>query len=263
MATNNAKSTELAAQESAELEAVSSDELALSDAALADVGLDDLIVPMLKVTQPLTEEVTDGSASPGEFLNSVTGESYGENIEFIVVSYQKGRFQADKKGNILVASPDSKGLSPKGVPFTEDPDAEEQYKAAVNRGEKEWGEGPPIATTHNFIGLIIQDGVLSEMPVRLSVSRASAPVARKWLTTLKFTKPLWGRHFALSIKQEKGDKGTYYVPVVRPAGTSSADERQAAVSLAQAVGAGEVSLVEDKPEKTTPDAPVSEPGIDI
>lgn len=262
MTKKNDKSTELAATQAAQLAELEAAELALSEAQLADVGMDDLVIPMLKLAQPLTAEVTDGSASAGEYINSITGQSFGEDIEFIVAAYQKGRFQA-KDGVIIEASQDSSGLSKKGVPYSEDPEAEEQWKAAVNRGEKEWGEGPPIATTYNFVGFVVIDGELSGMPVRFSVSRASAPVAKKWLTALKFAKPMWAQRFRLGVRKEQGQKGTYFVPTVRPAGDTSAEQRQAAVELAQAVRSGDAKLVDDNPEPTAPAKPAAEPGMDI
>ena len=66
-------STEVAIPQSAEVEAI----LAQQDQALAEGAFQ---VPILKICQALTKEVKEGDAEAGDFLNTLTAESYGTAV---------------------------------------------------------------------------------------------------------------------------------------------------------------------------------------
>jgi hypothetical protein len=133
----------------------------------ASVDATDLQIPLLKIGQPLTAEVADGDASPGEFINSLTREGLGTEIEFVVSGYQKGRFfHGDRESGRRARKAYGTSIVPwtddphYGEPFTEHPDAEEQYSARVNANEIPWGKGPSISTTYDFTGYIVgEDGL--------------------------------------------------------------------------------------------------------
>ena len=135
-----------------------------------------------------------------------------------------------------------------GTPFAEYPDAEEQYKRRVNNKEIPWGKGPLISTTHVFTGLAlvedIETGEVELQPVRLSLQRTNVPAVKKWMT-LKQSKlrnrPFWDKTFVLETEKKSYDKGMAYNLKVSVGRDTTADEKEAAVALAQAVLAGRVA----------------------
>lgn len=153
-----------------------------------------------------------------------------------------------------------------GTPFDEYPDAEEVYKARVNKKEIEWGKGPLVSTTHNFTGFALVPSVDPDepdemQPVRLSLQRTNMPSVRKILTLKRASlrgKPFWDVVFDLGTEKRSFDKGMAHLLTVKLGRATTPEERQAAVELAQAVAAGRVSdnqaadAATDKPSE--PDA---------
>jgi hypothetical protein len=226
--------------------------------------------PILKIGQPLTREVQNEQAEAGEFINTLTGEGLGDKLSFIVSYYQKGRF-ATNDGRAFVAFGDTipeawsdlVGEEFVGTPFTEYPDAEEQFKAAVNAKEREWGKGPIVSTTHNFTGLAVVEPVEGSdeppeyQPVRLSLQRTNMPAVRKILTLKRAMlrgKPFWDLTFDLSTYKQQFDRGSAYLLNVKAGRKTEPDERSEAMELAQAVAAGRVTDNAESAE--APQAPV-------
>lgn len=205
----------------------------------------------------------DEQAEAGEFINTAIGEGIGTKVEFVVAFYQQGRFAADRESNRSYAATgtdlipdhwaDLVGEEFVGTPFSEYPDAEEQYKERVNRKEIQWGKGPLISTTHVFTGLAlvedIESGEVELQPVRLSLQRTNVPSVKKWMS-LKAAKlrnkPFWDKTFVLETEKKSYDKGMAYNLKVSVGRDTSSDEKQAAIDLAHAVMSG---LVQDNAEK--------------
>lgn len=231
--------------------------------------------PILKIGQPLTREVQNEQAEAGEFINTLTGEGIGDEIDFVVAYYQQGRFAADRDSNkayvafgdlIPEAWGELLGEQFVGTRFDQHPDAEETYKARVNNKEIEWGKGPPISTTHNYTGLALvnvldEDGVetgeIEMQPVRLSLQRTNMPSVRK-INSLKRmslrNRPFWDKVFHLSTERKTFAKGTAFLLVPKLARDTTEAERLAAVELAQAVAAGRVT--DNQAGDSAADAPV-------
>jgi hypothetical protein len=212
---------------------------------------DSLQTPILKIGQPLTREVGAEQAEAGEFINTLTGEGIGNDIDFVVAYYQKGRFASDKETNkayvafgdlIPEAWEPLVGASFVGTRFDQHPDAEETYKERVNNKEIEWGKGPLISTTHNYTGLALVEGEMQ--PVRLSLQRTNMPAVRK-INSLKRmsmrNKPFWDKVFNLTTEKKQFPKGIAFLLVPKLTRDTTDEERLAAVELAQAVAAGRVT----------------------
>lgn len=239
-------------------------------------------VPILKIAQALTKEVQDPNnpAQSGEFVNTLTGETYGNAISFIIAYRQYGRAIADRAtGKYYVAFgdliPDAWGeiLGEQfvGTRFDEHPDAEEQYKARINEsgGTLKWGSGPKIATTYNYTGLALVpvrdeddqpvEGEFEYAPCRFSLSRGSTKSARKinqlYKTMLRPPKQFWSRVFDLKTELQQFNSGAAYIPMPSLGRPTTADEQELAADLALAVRAGRVS---DNADGEDPDR-VSEP----
>ena len=230
-------------------------ELAL--AMKADLeGETDLVVPVLKVCQSLTAEVVEGDAKPGDFLNSLTQENYGSEISFVVAAYQKGRFYSDKETGRSYAAfgpvaPESWPEEYAGRAFTEIDDAEERFRDLVNAEKIEWGTGPKISTTHNFIGYVVD----SEVPVRLSLMRTNNGAARKLKTMLRFAAAPWDAVFILKTEAQRSSRNEPFQSVtVKQGEKTTAEQRSMAVAIAQAVAGNRVADstagdIEDAPAK--------------
>lgn len=255
--------TEVATVDETETEIVeiSDEEAALiaeNQAADADA---DFIVPIAKLAQPLTEEVTNGDARPGQFILSLTGETFEPGFEFIVAGKGKGRFKPGKDGARTLVSydslvvPESWGDDPfVGQPFSEHPDAEEQYSKRVEAKEIEWGKGPAIQTTYNYTGYIVG----SEVPVRISLRRTSAPAARKIDTLLGAVMggQFWAKPIIIGSEQKKNSQGAFYVVTASLGGrTTTKEERQKAVKLAGAMRRQSIAVVGEEG-----DSPIQDPG---
>lgn len=225
---------------------------------------DSLQTPILKIGQPLTREVGAEQAEAGEFINTLTGEGIGDDIDFVVAYYQKGRFASDKETNKAYVAfgdliPDAweplVGAQFVGTRFDQHPDAEETYKERVNNKEIEWGKGPLISTTHNYTGLALVNDEMQ--PVRLSLQRTNMPAVRK-INSLKRmsmrNKPFWDKVFNLTTEKKQFPKGIAFLLVPKLTRETTDEERLAAVELAQAVAAGRVT--DNQSGDSAADAPV-------
>lgn len=266
---------------------MSSTDVAVRDAELAliqsqqedEFDQSDFQTPILKVGQALTREVQNEEAEAGEFINTLTSEGLGNKIEFIVSFYQKGRFASDPKTDrvyvaftedIPEAWADFVGEEFVGTPFSEYPDAEETYKERVNAKEIEWGHGPLISTTHNYTGHAVisapegSDEPDELQPVRLSLKRTDMPAVRK-INTLKRAslrnKPFWDKVFELSTYKKEFAKGVSHLVQAKLGRDTDADERAAAVELAQAVVGGRVKANDDAVD--APSKPDAKGGIEV
>jgi hypothetical protein len=250
--------TDVAVQADASLATISDEELRALQAQQESEYDDDLFqTPILKIGQPLTREVRAEQAEPGEFINTLTGESLGDKVEFIVSYYQRGRFAADRDtGRAYTAFGDTipphwaelVGDEFVGTPFAEYPDAEEVYKERVNAKEIEWGKGPLVSTTHNFTGLALVPSLEEDVepdlqPVRLSLQRTNVPMVRKWRSLIKSKRnsSIWDYVYNLSTFAKPFPRGTTYLLDVKLGRPTNPDEKSVAIELAQAVAAGRVS----------------------
>ena len=87
-------------------------------------------------------------------------------------------------------------------------------------------------------------------PVRLSLQRTNVPVVKKWMT-LKSAKlrnrPFWDKTFSLGTEKKPYDRGMAYNLTVSVGRDTTAEEKEAALALAQVVMSG---LVQDNAEST-------------
>lgn len=224
-----------------------------------DLGDVQVQTPILKVCQALTKEVKEGDAEAGEFLNTLTGDSYGTAVEFIVAYFQRGRAASSKDSRYFVAI--AQDLIPEswsdlvgpefvGTRFDEHPDAEEVYKERVNAKEIEWGKGPLISTTYSYTGLVLPTRVEGEevdeeelMPVRISFLRSTKSAHDKLMTLKKATlrnKPFWDVVFNLKTASKSFGRNDAFIVNVSKARSTTSDEKERAVELAQAVMGGRV-----------------------
>lgn len=237
--------------------------------------------PILKVGQALTKEVTEGDAVAGEFINTLTSEGLGTTVEFVNAYYNRGRFASDRETNRAFVAYESTipdhwadllGEKYVGTPFSEHPDAEEEFKRACNAKERDWGKGPLISTTHNFTGLVLvetgeEDEPISLQPARLSLKRTDVPAAKKILTLQRLTlrgKPPWDIVLRLStIRKASGEYSSFVINPsdLKKVRDTTSEEKELASQLALAAAQGRVKSVGDDTDVAT--APASRGGLDV
>jgi hypothetical protein len=255
-------STDLAEREQAAV-ALAEQEAAIARQQESTIDQEDLLVPMLKVGQKLTKEVDAGNAEEGEFINTLLGEGVGDKIGFIIVDHHKGRAAQDRKANRYYVSDDFDVIPESWAPFVGDtfvgtrfdehPDADEMFREAVNNGEREWGQGAPIKTTHIYTGYAVvsaeegSDEEFELQPVRLSIkitnkdNKATVSTINSLKTMKLRNKPFWHKVFELSTERKTYGGGSAYAISAKLGRETSLEEREAAVELYNAVMAGRVS----------------------
>jgi hypothetical protein len=225
-------------------EVANADDQALAQAALAGLSEERAALPQLKLLQQLSKEVTEDGQESGTFVNSLTKQNYGPSVGLIVVYTAKGRlYSNDDEGTFAAIGDVAPPYWPDrfvGKRFDELPEAEETFRERVNDPESdlEWGKGPAIQTTRNFIGFLPED---PDIPVRLSLKGTSTPAARKINDLLRyaFTAP-WSNVIDLRAQSATNKREQAYFKVEAGKGRATTPEevaiaqqfsRQAAASL--------------------------------
>lgn len=264
-------STEVATRSEAEIEL-------MRQQAELDAG-DQVQTPILKIGQSLTREVQDGEADPGDFIDTLAGESLGTKVEFIVAAYNKGRSARQPKTGRFFTTlnydvipetwADLVGEQFVGTRFDEHPDAEETFKREVNdkNSDREWGSGPLISTTYNYTGFVVvppvegdEDGEAELRPVRLGLTRSNKKAADR-INTLRRTllrgKPSYDKVFELETEKKQFNSGPAYIIKANLGRETTPEEREEALRLGQAAMSGRVAANDDAAADTaaTPATP--------
>lgn len=241
----------------------------LIEAAKGGIDSADFVVPILKNLQPNSREVAKGDEKAGNFLHSLTGQNYGATVELVVVRAFKGRAWQPEEGKFFVADGPTVPWTDHachGQRFVDCYDAEEQWRAAANADEHPWGKGPGIATTYNFVGLVLDaEGELENFPVRLSLMKAAGGKAgRKLMTLLQISRAPWDNLYRFSQHPDQNPSGKpYYRVDVEQSRVTNPEERQLAVSIASRVAQLDLSgEVEADSEGEAP-APEASGGLDV
>lgn len=210
-------------------------EAALAARVKGQVDRSKLQLPAIKVVNGLSKEASDGVAQ-GTLVNSLTGEQYGDSVKLVVSDFYYGRFYAPKGGGKAYTArgdvvPDNWPEEYAGQRFVELDDAEEQWKADVNAGEHPWGSGPPVQTTINFVVTLAEN---PGYPLRLSMKSSDTPTANKILQMIDMAPTPWAYAYTVSSegRPTPNGSGTYYGFKAEQDGTTTDEQKQAAVKIA-------------------------------
>lgn len=181
-----------------------------------------LILPRVKITQQMSQEVVDKQVDAGEFYNTLTSESFGAELRFIplfpfmqrvFIVRPERKDKADEKllAADLPALPDGDGLMCRSLDMfvgIGDPGVECNtcpLSKWVGRTE-----APMCSETYN-VAALTERGEL----IIMSFARSSAKAGRKMFSIMRFqpegTKP-WARIWQAKTRLEKNDRGAFYVP---------------------------------------------------
>lgn len=236
----------------AELEA---QESALAAGIKSKIDRDDMILPQVRLSNALSQAVAEGDAKAGDFINTLTGENYGKSFSLVIVDYFKGRFfspEDDDRTYVAIGdvAPNNWPDEYAGKAFADLPDAEEQFKAAANDPEnpQQWGDGPPIRTTYNYVGFVAAEDA-SEIPVRLSLQRTSVPTARKINTLIDVARTPWDKVFEVrAVEQSNAKNQKYFAADVKLGPATTPEQRSKAVQLATSLQKANIQLHGDAPD---------------
>lgn len=191
-----------------------------------NVSKDDLVLPRIKLLQPLSDELEEERNKAGDMINSVTGQNYGKSIVFIPLNHYKGRIlwnDRDNGGGIVCAAQNAVNPNQSGeVDLNHSPVTVGEtctvckLKDWDNEAEKS-ERAPKCTLYYNF--LIIIEG--AKEPVILSMERTKVKAAKQLLSLAAYSGgnlDMFAKKYKLSVEQvEKGGK-KWYNYVVEPVG---------------------------------------------
>lgn len=207
---------------------------------------EDIIVPYLKIGQPLSPEVQEEGSKikQGSLINSLSKFDYGTSVKFIPLMFRKRRIYwipRDEGGGMNCASLDSRR-----------PDTGEMYaKECKFCVHKNWIANEPPACTliYGFPAIVL--GVKTENKlVIVSFAVTSFKTGKELVNKLRAAGgDMFGRPFEVSTLKETNDKGVYYVLRTKPAGKLSKNEAIEAEGYYNLLQTSVVSYHEEESDK--------------
>lgn len=194
-----------------------------------DVGMDDIILPRIDVLQALSPQIKKKDpkyiegAEQGILFNSVTGELYGDSLQFVPVVF--------KREFIVWQDRDAGGGFKGAFPTAEQ--AERERSMQENPDQLE------VVETHvHYIIILRDDGKLEEAV--LSLAKSKRKVSRT-LNTLVQMVPVdrFARVYKLSAVEASGPKGDYWNVDVKNVGYAPEEAYKKGEEMYKAVMAGE------------------------
>lgn len=181
----------------------------LAGRGFENVEKSDLLLPRLKLLQPLSPEVAELDQKAGTIFLPLGNKSYGNKIEVTPVLHFRSRIKwipRDDGGGIDCSSPDSR------VPR----DTTKYASSCAACPEALWNENaknskekqPRCSMSDNFLCLVGD----STEPVLITFDRSKLKTSKKWysLGGLKSGSDMWDWVYELSVVPEKNDKGDNY-----------------------------------------------------
>lgn len=226
------------------------------------VTQEDLVLPRLKLLQPLSPEVTEGKGTAGDMVNSLDGSiNYGKELIFLPVLFMRSRIRwtprsetppPDAPKGMECTSADSfTARDPKGVTKEGQPTA--NCKKCVHAAFTEDGQPPKCSLYLSFVSMI--DG----NPIVVSMEKTKIPAAKSVITFAQMlgggNKPLWAGMYKLSTKMITTAKGTFHVYEVSQAGFTPEGLYKKAASLYESTKTSTIVVDRDRDEESSVPAP--------
>lgn len=193
--------------------------------------------PRLKLLQALSPELEeDDTLRPGQFLNSISGASYGEAVMIIPCFLNEAYFLFTPRvpgatGGLLARAIDGVHWSPPDGVFEVLVDKKgnkaiwKTAQTVAKSGLAEWGtsdpgdKNSPPAAVHALNCVTLLPEHFEDGPMVLSFVRSALKVGKKFAGNLRMSRvPSFGRVFELTSLKVEGPSGPYYEPRVKPAG---------------------------------------------
>jgi len=185
-----------------------SHDMVAPDAILGLEGIEreDITLPRIKLLQAMSDEVSNSNASPGDWLNTLSGQSYGTQFEFIPISVWKSRtYFAEKRDDSPICRSADSFMSVDGYCcMTECPhDRAWDWKGGV----------PPLCTLgYNYLVIPLID----PFPAIVTLMKSSFKTGKALNTLLMATCcPAWFWVYEFYSVRQSNSKGTFYVAAVK------------------------------------------------
>lgn len=227
---------ELAKKEQTSLAASDDDGLS----GFEDFDMEGLVIPRLRLLQPLSEACDDGRGKPGQYENSLTNDIYDSPLELVLLSAKNGAVYMDTADGLVCKSNDGK-VSIKG---------DECKHCPYNEYYKDWKDGEPAPKCSATIDLVVvpRHTLSGDMPhvMMMSFIKTSYKVGKKLMSMARYSgKKLYAKSYNFESVKQKNDKGTFYNFNPKAVGFLSDDEYLKAKELAETFSAREVRPAED------------------
>lgn len=207
----------------------------------------DLIVPRVKLLQPLSPEVQEEGQEPGHLVNSVTKRDYGITLTFIPVMHFKTRIRwaSREPGSGLHCASDNGREIRTGVPHPYgNPEG-----GCLGCPEADWNEDakdekdkqPRCTLFYAFPSLVEGD----DAPAAISMERTKVQAAKKLLSLARYAGAgldMFARKYRLESVLKKSGKYTYYTLDVNVLGYVTEAEFARAENLYASITASRVRL---------------------
>ena len=167
---------------------------------------EDITLPRIKLLQAMSDEVSNNNASPGEWLNMLSGQSYGTQFEFIPISVWKSRtyFAENRDDSPICRSADA---------FTSI-DGHQCLIECQHDKAWEWKDGAPPRCTLGYNYLVIP--IVDTFPAIITLMKTSFKAGKALNTLLVAARcPAWHWVYEFYSVKESNSRGTYYVAAVR------------------------------------------------
>lgn len=176
---------------------------------LGNISEEDRIIPRLKIMQPLSPEVDEGIAKPGEFVNSIAKKSYGKILTLVPVMWWKSRVNwqpREEGGEILCQARDALN----GAILCADCELSKWH-----------GKDAPTCTAIiNILGLVNN----AEL-VATSFMKTSYGTGKQFINLFNYKKvDIFNFSYEVSAIQEQNDFGKYWVVKFKDLNTPVSDE---------------------------------------
>lgn len=197
----------------------------LSGRGFENLEKNDLLLPRIKLLQPLSPEINDLGQKAGTIFLALSNKSYGDKIVITPVLHFRSRIKwtpEDEGGGIDCSSPDARvPREPKYAASCADCTHKDWNDAAKLKKDK----SPKCTMYDNFLVLI---GDAKE-PVIVPMERSKQKVAKKFYSmgALKGG-DMWDHQYELSVVGEKNEDGKpYFNYSVRDLSKQTSGERRA------------------------------------
>ena len=199
----------------------------LAGRGFENIEKSDLLLPRLKLLQPMSPEVAELGQKPGTIYLPLGNKSYGTKIEVTPVLHFRSRIKfipRDDGGGIDCSSPDSRiprDTTKYAATCAACPEALWNDNAK-NKKDKQ----PRCSMSDNFLCLVGD----STEPVLVTFDRSKLKTSKKWysLGGLKSGSDMWDWVYELSVVPEKNEQGdNYFNYSIKDLSKPSPDKRKA------------------------------------
>jgi len=228
-----------------------------------DLESTDLTIPMIKLTQGLTREAMNGTAKVGDWINSISEQSYGKELSAVVIRVLKSWVIFGEKGTQdeghMIARLFHNGVIPTLNPeMIEEKDASGNFTGNVKPSLLEWTKGEngkpdkaPIASL-SYTYLVMVNG---EDIGNITMSKTALKTAKKLNTLLKLkNEPTFCNQFKLASEYREDGQKKFYAPVIKPDGKTDEATREKAYNFLMTMRGKSIKLDEQREDASSADS---------